>query len=117
MFQYYDPTMVSFICQKYLGDCLQATAMHADEQAACQREIVCGNSSIDAYANSSTGQGQSTSSTSSSTMSATSGTSGTTSNTASPSPSTAAAATLQIGTGYATGIFGTALLGLFGLVL
>ena len=109
--------MVSYICNQYLGDCLKKTAMHADQQAACEQEIVCGNSSIDAYTGSSTGGGQNTSSTSSSTMSATSAAGGTAGSTASPAPSKAAAATLQIGTGYATGIFGTVLLGIFGLAL
>ena len=95
--------------------------MHQDEQDACKAQIICGNSSVDAYANSSAGQTSTgTSTTSSSTGTATGGstaTSGTTSSTASPSPSKAAAATLQIGTGYATGIFGTILLGIFGLAL
>lgn len=108
-FQYYNPTMITNICNRYLGDCLKANAGRADQQDSCKTTIVCGNSSIDAYANSSAAS--STSSASSSVASSTTG------STSSPSPTKNAAALLESCSNYGTGIFGAILLGAFGLYL
>ena len=101
--------MITNICNRYLGDCLKATAGRADQQDSCKQTIVCGNSSVDAYANSSAA-----SQTASASSSATSGT---TSSTATPSPTKNAAALLEIGANYGTGIFGAIILGAFGIYL
>ncbi|MCJ1329662.1 hypothetical protein MMC10_006342 [Thelotrema lepadinum] len=121
--QYYNPTMLSFICNQALGDCLKANAQSQAQQANCKSTIVCGNSSVGAVASAassapaSTGTASPTSSSGSGSGSGSTSPSSTASGSSGGSTSSAAAAIAQLSPEMATGMFGTALLAILGFAL
>ncbi|KAI4144098.1 MAG: hypothetical protein LQ340_006778 [Diploschistes diacapsis] len=112
--QYYQPTMLSFICNRYLGDCLKNTAMSQSEQANCKATIVCGNSSANSVASAAP-----SSATPSATASSTASGSASKTSAASPSAtqSKSAGDSVKISQEMTTGIFGAALFAVLGMAL
>lgn len=117
--QYYVPTMISFICNQALGDCLKSTAGSQSQQQNCKNTIVCGQTNVSAVS-SAAPSSQSATGTATATGSRSAGqATATATNSGSPgaTPSKGAADAVKVGQEVKTGVLGAALFALFGLAL
>ncbi|KAF2166564.1 hypothetical protein M409DRAFT_23199 [Zasmidium cellare ATCC 36951] len=115
----YDQTIPSFVCQTWVGNCVDAHPNDLDGQTGC-RSVTCGSRNASSNLAATTSSAATTSATASSSSSAEStSASGTpTGSSASTTATTSSAAmALHVAEQYGTGIIAGGLLALFGLVL